>query len=146
MKIRVFEKVRNSGCGRPALIKAVATALKEEKCTDKGELNVVLVDGKEIKRLNEKYLGHNGTTDVIAFRYADDAHVAAAGADWPFGDIFICVPQAKRQAKELGHSLRKELLTLALHGTLHLLGYDDHKPKDRERMFRRQEQLLAGLT
>ncbi len=78
---------------------------------------------------------------MIAFPYND----GLPAPDRPFGDVFICVPQARRQAKELGHPASREVLILALHGTLHLLGYDDHAPKDRARMFARQDELLARL-
>ncbi|MBI4057611.1 MAG: rRNA maturation RNase YbeY, partial [Elusimicrobia bacterium] len=63
----------------------------------------------------------------------------------PWGDIFISVDQARKQAKALGHSLLKEILTLAIHGILHLLGYRDHTPRDRRRMFHKQDQLLNDL-
>ncbi|MBI4345547.1 MAG: rRNA maturation RNase YbeY, partial [Elusimicrobia bacterium] len=90
-----------------------------------------------MRRINRDYLGHDYDTDVIAFPYgggrADDA---------PFGDVFVSVDQAKAQAKELGHSLLTEALTLAVHGTLHLAGYRDGRPADRRRMFARQDRLV----
>ena len=119
----------------PLLAKAVTAALKPHKV--KGEVTVVFMDDAEIKALNKSSLGHNYITDVIAFNY-----------DSPetFGDITICVPQAERQAKELGHSHLKELVTLAAHGALHLVGYRDHTPAAKKKMFRLQDAIVATLV
>ena len=63
----------------------------------------------------------------------------------PFGDIYIGIDVAKRQAKEAGHPLRDELVILAVHGALHLAGCEDKKPGERKRMFASQDKIVAGL-
>lgn len=103
----------------------------------RGELNVVIIGRTEMKALNKRYLGHGHDTDVIAFRYP-----SAKGADAPFGDVYISAFMARKQAADMGHSVLREVLTLAAHGSLHLLGYDDATPKKKARMFRLQERLL----
>ncbi|MGI9180022.1 MAG: rRNA maturation RNase YbeY [Longimicrobiaceae bacterium] len=100
-------------------------------------LSVAFVGDEEIARLNEEYLGHSGPTDVISF----PLH---AGDQPPLGDIYIGFEQAERQAGEVGVSLSEELLRLAIHGALHVLGYDHPNGEERleSRMYLRQEELL----
>ena len=94
------------------------------------EISIVLVSDTKIKELNRKYRKINRVTDVLAFDY---------------GEIFICLPQAERQAKQLGHSLKKELAILLIHGILHLAGYDDEKKLDYNKMVRKQEELWQKI-
>ena len=113
-----------------------------------GELCLIFVSDREIRRVNRRFLNHDYATDVIAFRYEDHARVL--GEDAPFGDIYVARGVARRQAREQGHSLLEELLTLSVHGALHLAGYDDKTPAARRRMFARQDRLVrrflkAGL-
>lgn len=61
------------------------------------------------------------------------------------GDILISTDTARRQARELGHSLEKELLILAVHGLLHLLGYRDKGKKEREEMWKKTDELLRKV-
>lgn len=98
-------KVIRRALGRMADDRSVA-----EKC-----LNVVLVMDKEMKRLNSQFLGCTGSTDVIAFEGDDDL----------LGEIAVSVDAAARQARARGVSLPVELTLLAVHGMLHLLGFDD---------------------
>ena len=79
------------------------------------ELSLVLVGEGRIKALNKKYKGKNKVTDVLSFDY---------------GEIFICVPQAKKQAKKLNHSLKEELSFLLIHGILHIAGYNHKQQKE----------------
>jgi len=117
---------------------------------------VVLVSDRDIRRLNRRFLGKDCLTDVLAFPYAAASEgfqgpPRAAGvasgeaARPPFGDIYIAFGVARRQARELGHPLLEELLTLAAHGALHLAGYDDHAPARRRVMFARQDRIVRGL-
>lgn len=92
--------------------------------------------------LNRKYLSHDHDTDVIAFNY-DLA--PGQGPDQAFGDIFISATLARRQAREFGHGVLEETITLVIHGALHLIGYDDSTAGKKALMFRRQEDLLKEL-
>lgn len=118
---------------RPRLI---AAAVRKTLGRREGDVNVVVLGRADMRRMNKRYLRHGHDTDVISFNY-----------DQPpaLGDVFVSAWQARRQAAELGHPVLREVLTLAVHGTLHLLGYDDRKPKDRARMFRRQDEILDAL-
>lgn len=118
------------------LARAVLKALPRAR----GEVNLVFVGGPEIVRLNKAFIGKSHRTDVIAFNYPA---CPAPGA--PFGDIFVCLPQARQQARELGHPLERELLLLALHGALHLAGMDDDTAARRAAMHRKAEKLASTL-
>lgn len=96
--------------------------LYKKKISGKVELDLVLVGEKKIRSLNYKYLGKNQVTDVLSFPVD---RLGAFGKSLPYlllGDIFICLPQAIKQAKRYNHSLEKEIEILFLHGLKHLLG------------------------
>ena len=103
-------------------------------------VNLVFTGDAGIKALNRRFLKHNRLTDVIAFNYPPSP---APGAVW--GEIYICLPQAARQAKAMGHSLTTELLVLAAHGALHLAGMDDATAAQRGAMNRKTARLLGKL-
>ena len=103
------------------------------------EMSIALVDDPCIALLNERFLEERGPTDVLAFSLGDETDVV--------GDVYVGFQQAARQAAELGIPLEEELVRLAIHGTLHVLGHDH--PKDGERegspMFVLQERLVREL-
>jgi probable rRNA maturation factor len=113
-----------------------------------GEVAVALVTDARIRELNRRFRHADKNTDVLSFSFA---HSAERRAHSELGDIVIATGVARRQAKEAGHSLQAELRVLALHGLLHLLGYDHHSRDDRGRMarvearLRRKGGLRAGL-
>ena len=104
--------------------------------TARGEIGVALVPDARIRSLNNRYRRTDRPTDVLSFAPSD---------------IVIATGVARRQAREAGHSYATELKVLALHGLLHLLGYDHHHPSDCgrmarvERALRRKGGLRAGL-
>ncbi|MBM3294330.1 MAG: rRNA maturation RNase YbeY [Candidatus Aminicenantes bacterium] len=106
----------------------------------RGRAGVVLafVGEKAVRRLNRTYRGQDRVTDVLSFPArpsagGEGAAPRAAGRPLPFlGDILICVPRAARQAARLGHALEAELAFLALHGFLHLLGYEHGEGHEEE--------------
>jgi probable rRNA maturation factor len=118
-----------------------------------GEVAIALVSDARVRQLNRRYRKMNTPTDVLSF--ADDGAAAANGeprdANRALGDIVIATGVARRQAKTAGHSYQTELRVLALHGLLHLLGYDHDDRLDRGRMaraearLRRKGGLQAGL-
>ena len=129
---------------KPALVKAaVRRAFALEKFRLKGEISVVFVTRAKMLAINRQYLGHDADTDVVTFHHTLVPGVPAA--EQALGDIFISGWMAARSARELGHSQLHELLTLAVHGALHLIGHDDHAPRAKARMFRRQDEVLAAL-
>lgn len=94
-------------------------------------LSLALVDDDRITSLNARLLGRDNPTDVIAFE-----------ADEGEGEVIVSVDTARRQAVEEGHSLMTELRFLIAHGVLHVLGHDDSDEALRDRMLRRQDEIL----
>ncbi len=120
-------------------------------------LGLTLCDDAEISRLNRDWRGLEGPTDVLAFALQDDpipwpspgqGADAAGVEDSPLelGDIVISTPTARRQAEAEGHSLSRELLFLASHGLLHLLGWDHPDETSLAAMLALQEELLAATS
>ena len=110
----------------------------------RADLAIRLVDAKEGRALNRHYRGKDYATNVLSFP-AD----LPEGVDLPLlGDLVIATGVATRQAREAGHPLQTELRVLALHGLLHLLGYDHEDPADNGRMARAESRLRrrSGLT
>ncbi len=105
--------------------------------------NIIFVGDEEIHELNRNYRNVDRVTDVISFALEDNDDVIY-GDIRMLGDIYICIPQMKRQAEEYGHSEKRELSFLAVHGLLHLLGYDHMTKEDEKVMFDLQELILDG--
>ncbi|GAA4706247.1 rRNA maturation RNase YbeY [Brevibacillus fulvus] len=135
--------------------KCLQTAAELEEVS--GEVVVTLVDDERIHELNRQYRGVDRPTDVLSFAMNETGEgepeifvEEEELADFPnmLGDIIISVPRAKEQAEEYGHSLQREMGFLAVHGFLHLLGYDHGTAEEEKEMFGRQEEVLAkiGLT
>jgi len=103
------------------------------------ELSLTLLGDDDIQALNRDYLGHDRPTDVIAF--------ALGGPEDLVGDVYLGVEQARRQAEEHGVPLDEELVRLAIHGTLHVLGHDhpDGDERWQSPMFEVQERILRSF-
>lgn len=106
-----------------------------------GRMTIALVPDRVMRRLNRDHRGKDSATDVLSF--------PATGPAGHLGDVAIALGVATRQAREAGHALRTELRILALHGLLHLLGYDHETDRGDmarvEERLRRQAGLPAGL-
>lgn len=113
---------------------------------DSREFNIIFVSNDEIQQINRDYRGLDKVTDVISFALMDN-DLSNYNAEDELGDVFICVDRAKEQAVEYGHSLEREIGFLAVHGYLHLCGYDHMSEKDEKVMFAKQDEILnkAGL-
>ena len=125
-----------------ALVAKAAKAALGPKAKALGELCVVFASDAQVHALNKRFLSHDRETDVISFDYP---RLKKTLPDSPFGDVYVSLGVARRQAKAMGHPLAVEAVTLAVHGTLHLVGYDDMKSADKARMFKRQDALVAAL-
>lgn len=126
--------------------KVLEIAIKEEEINDV-EFNVILVDNNYIHELNKNYRKIDRETDVITFALEDNEEVNEEEHRL-LGDIYISVDKAKSQALEYGHSFKREICFLAVHGFLHLLGFDHMNKHDEEIMFSKQELILneANIT
>ena len=111
------------------------------------EVDVSLVDDETIHQINRDYRNVDRVTDVISFAFNDDKdpsdQISSLYVQNMLGEILICLPQAKRQAAEIGNTLERELSFLFTHGLLHLLGYDHMTPEDEAIMFPLQEKILS---
>lgn len=125
------------------------------KRSDQDELDVTLVDNPTIQTLNRDYRGKDQVTDVLSFALMEgeepvDWSNLSDTVDYPthLGDIIIAYQRAVDQAEEYGHSIDRELAFLAVHGFLHLNGYDHQTQEEELEMFRLQEKVLEdyGLT
>ena len=106
-------------------------------------VNVIFVSEKEILRVNKTFLNHHYVTDVISFNH--DPLAFDTGEPWAFGDIFVCYPVARKNAKNFNHTILQEMLMYVTHGALHLSGMDDHAPEDRAEMDRQAEKIIANV-
>lgn len=108
------------------------------------ELNILFIDEDPMAQLHVRWLDLEGPTDVMSFPM-DELRPGTEERPTPegtLGDICICPQVAERQAREAGHSLVEEMLMLATHGMLHLLGFDHAEPEEKEEMFTLQRKLL----
>ncbi len=128
------------------LKKVIDIALKEEKVKN-AYFNIIFVDNNEIHKINKEYRNIDKETDVISFALEDDDTYPDMGFRM-LGDIYISVDRIKSQALDYGHSELREMCFLAVHGLLHLLGYDHTKSLEDEKiMFGKQDIILekAGI-
>ena len=122
--------------------RAVEAALASEHAA--GDVCVLVTDAEEIQGLNASYRNIDRVTDVLTFP-AWEGDAIACPPDGYLGDIAVCLERAQEQAEEYGHSLERELAFLAVHGSLHLLGYDHMEPKDEQEMFAKQTEILNAM-
>ncbi len=127
------------------LAAVVAAVLQTEGQPD-AEVTVVITDDEEVAGLNAQYRGVEGPTDVLSFAAQEPTpgFVSAPEAAAYLGDVIIALPFTRRQAAELGRSLQDELRLLAVHGTLHLFGYDHAEPEEEAAMWAKQDAVLQA--
>ena len=118
-------------------------ALEYEKVSN-AVLNIIIVDNSYIHKINKEYRGVDRETDVISFALEDDDTFVKLPIR-VLGDIYISIDKVKSQALEYGHSEKRELSFLTVHGILHLLGYDHMNINDEKVMFQKQEDILDKL-
>ena len=100
------------------------------------EVDLAIVDSKEMAGLNEHYLRHMGETDVLSFDLSDDDSAGVCA------QLIVCGPVALEQAKARNLPPQRELMLYVVHGLLHMMGYEDHTIRGAARMHARQEELL----
>jgi probable rRNA maturation factor len=121
-------------------------ASRKQEVEPESELSITFVSNERIQEINRDYRHKDTPTDVISFAMEElgEGEVEVIGFDQPrvLGDIIISIPRAKEQAEEYGHSFLRELGFLAVHGFLHLLGYDHETEEQEKVMFSLQRELL----
>tara|TARA_R110000868_G_scaffold304437_22_gene565424 strand:- start:150 stop:587 length:438 start_codon:yes stop_codon:yes gene_type:complete len=103
-------------------------------------VEIVFVDEQEIVRINEEYLKRDYITDIISFRYDDNATNLEIE-----GTLYCCSPRIKEQASEFSQSIKREFLRIIVHGLLHLTGYEDGSTKEKKEMTRLEDHFLSLL-
>lgn len=119
-----------------------------ENLSGEMEVSVTFVNNEKIQELNKQYRNVDEPTDVLSFPLEDEEIALDESMPRFFGDIVISIPKAKQQAEEYSHSFERELGFLAVHGFLHLLGYDHQTEEEEKVMFQKQKEILEkhGLT
>jgi probable rRNA maturation factor len=123
------------GIDESEIHRAVRATLRQQDCPS-ATISVAVVGDRRMASLNEQYRDHQGPTDVLSFDLGDER------VD---GEVVISLDTARRESEARGHSLAGELLLYAVHGTLHLLGFDDGTEAEARRMRAEQERILTTL-
>jgi len=128
------------------LRRAALATLIHERVEEPCELAVVVTGDEALRELNRRYRGVDAPTDVLAFPdETGGPFVGAPGLPRYLGDVIISFPRAEAQAADAGHDVQAELQLLAVHGVLHLLGYDDVTEEQRTQMWAAQAEILQAL-
>jgi len=127
---------------KPSSLKALVQRILKDESRPDCDLTVIFTDSAHLRRLNRRYRGRDRVTDVISF-----AMLEGTKSCWNrpnLGDVYISLPRARRQAKEYHVTAEEEIRRLAVHGVLHLLGYDHISPGQEHKMRLREEFYLYG--
>lgn len=136
---------------RALLLTALKEAVKQSgvdrlaEGRDDAELHVVMVNESRMAELNDRFLGHEGSTDVLAFSFTGDDAQLPDDEPVLVGEIYLCLDVAQSAAKRYGTSLGEECLLYAVHGMLHLVGMDDGNACQRAAMKAAEQRIMAGL-
>jgi probable rRNA maturation factor len=147
-RIDVQTSPRFAGQVDEELLRRVITeVLRGEGVEGEVALSVVITDDEAVRELNRQFRDVDAPTDVLAFGSGQEGDfVTAPGEPAYLGDVVISYPRAVAQAEEYGHSINRELALLAVHGVLHLLGYDHVNEAERTEMWARQNEILESLV
>lgn len=128
----------------PLLAALARHVLEAEDVDASAELSILFVGAEHIRRLNARYAGDDYATDVLAFPMAEDED----DDDEPLmiGDVVVCPEIARENAAKAGSTLDRELKTLVVHGTLHLLGYDHQNDAQRAAMDKRLNEIVESFA
>ncbi len=128
-------------------VKLASEKVAELYGLEHAEVSVTLTDNEHIHKLNREYRGVDRPTDVLSFALteSDEPTVEGGPETEILGDLVLSVERVAAQAKEYGHSLRREAAFLTVHGMLHLLGYDHIEDEDREEMEAEQRNVMDAL-
>lgn len=130
------------------LTKAMNIVARNSKLSDNTEVDITIVTDEEIHVLNRDYRGVDRPTDVLSFALdegEEEPEILGSEAEHLLGDVIISAERAAAQAEEFGHGLKREIVYLAVHGLLHLLGYDHMVEEDKVVMRAREEATLREL-
>lgn len=129
------------------IIEVLEEVARVHEVNDMAEVSLMLTDDESIHEMNREYRGIDRPTDVLSFALeeGEEEEIFGGPEENLLGDIIISVETAVRQAEEYGHSVEREMSFLALHGMLHLLGYDHMEEEERQEMRAQEKAILAAL-
>lgn len=142
MEIEVFNETKENLTEECEKLKEFLVQVAKDEKLDNIIYNVIIINNEKIREINREYRNIDRETDVISFALEDEKSFNRTDIR-VLGDIYISIDKARSQALEYGHSFKRELYFLAVHGFLHLLGYDHMKKEDEEVMFKKQEEVLS---
>jgi probable rRNA maturation factor len=132
-RVSVFNAHGKYRVRKASVVRYVRRLLKSEGKAE-ADISVIFIDRRYSARVNRKYLGHNYATDVLSFCLGDRGRID--------GEVYVNLDQARRQARDYGVTAANEIARLVLHGTLHLLGYDDRTTHDAGKMKARENEHM----
>ncbi len=147
MECSIYQTIKRPGVSQRRIKQIVFFVLEKLK-KNQAAVSVHLIGDKKMKRMNSDYRGKDKVTDVLSFVLHDDSYdygFSIKNEAIDYGDIFICIPQIKRQAIEYDVSFQEELTRMLVHGVLHLFGYDHVRPRDAKKMMPLQEKMVSQL-
>jgi probable rRNA maturation factor len=136
------------------VVQVVEEVLAYEQCEEEFEVSISFVNNQEMRSLNKEYRNIDKETDVLSFPLvefieeelnAEDENAEYIEEEIALGDIVISMEKAVEQSEEYGHSFKRELAFLLVHGMLHLLGYDHDEEASEGEMFDKQEEILKNM-
>ena len=139
-EVRIARAARGAPKVAAGLRRAIRAVLRRHTVVS-ARISVALVDDTVMARLNRDHLGHDGPTDVLSFDLRDEGD----GTTAIDGEIVLSLDTAGREARKRGHAVEAELALYAVHGTLHLLGYDDRRKADAKRMHDMEDEILSSI-
>ena len=145
LNITITNRQRTLAVDSRLLRRIVETLLTEMPQISQADLAIHLIATSRMTRLNESFLHHVGSTDVITFDYLEQADRRTQHVSSLHGEIFVCVNEAVAQARRFRTVWQSELVRYTVHGILHLLGFDDSNAAARRKMKRAEEQMLRAL-
>ncbi len=145
MNIVIANRQRTKKINTRLLKQVVGGLFMELKITEV-ELGINLVGAREMTLVNETFLQHEGSTDLITFDHGENNGGNGASCPGLHGELFVCVDEAVLQAKQFGASWQSEVVRYVVHGVLHLLGHDDLLAGVRRKMKREENRLVGKLT
>ncbi len=137
MPIRIIHPHKKRPVPSAKIKRLIEIISKGESKKKLGAVSFVFLDNAAMRKMNKEFLNHDYPTDVISFDLSTGRDIE--------GEVYIGIDQAAAQAKEYGVPFSNEILRLAAHGFLHILGYDDHTPEKRFTMLKLGDDYIAQL-
>ncbi len=149
LTIDLMDETETLNSSELSFVEKVLKHAAETENVSEAEVSVTFVTNEIIQAINKEYRGKDTPTDVISFAMEElgEGEQEIVGSEEPrtLGDIIISLDRTKEQAADYGHSFERELGFLAVHGFLHLLGYDHMSEEEEQEMFAKQENILSSL-